>query len=217
MTIESVETIVGLGSAILGIFVFFILQGKIIRDGEEKKIDLFNLTLNTANNFLADSVNWSDLRSSLRASATSNFDFTITSTHSFYKPTSSGSGRRNEFVWSDGFGLPRLVNLQMNARMRIAPPPPEKDESEAVPDTTALADSLESFNIGEDPITAGLRDFKLPWDLTANFTYNINKNNINNILFACSQNMNDLFFIRIDQIDIAPFISGCPNFFLSAC
>ena len=69
----------------------------------------------------------------------------------------------------------------MNARMRIAPPPPEKDESEAVPDTAALADSLESFNIGEDPITAGLRDFKLPWDLTANFTYNINKNNINNI------------------------------------
>ena len=118
-----------------------------------------------------------------------NFDFSMTATHSFYKPTSSGTGRRNEFVWDDGFALPRLVNIQLNARVHLAPPPPDKDEEEPKPDTTALADSLESFNIGTDPITEGLRNFKLPWDLTTNFTYNINKSNISNIQRRLDMNL----------------------------
>jgi hypothetical protein len=163
----------------MNISVNNLFQGKIIRDGEEKKIDLFNLNFNTAHNFLADSVNWSDLRSNMRASATKDLDFSLSTTHSFYKPNSSGSRNSDEFVWNDGFAWPRLINLQLNARFHIAPPPPEQKE-EIAPDTTLEADSLEFVDNTTDAITEGLKQFKLPWDITTNFTYNVNKANINN-------------------------------------
>jgi hypothetical protein len=173
----------------MNISVSNLFQGKVIKDGEEKKIDLFTLNLSTSHNFLADSLKWSDLQSSLRASASRNFDFTMTTTHSFYKTGRTGRGRRNEFVWNEGFALPRMVNFRLNARVHLAPPPPEEEEKEVQLDTTALADSLESFNIGTDPITEGLRNFKLPWDLTANFTYNINRNDINNVQNRLDMNL----------------------------
>ena len=160
----------------MNISVNNLFQGKVIRDGEEKKIDLFNLNFSTANNFLADSVNWSDLRSNLRASATKDLDFNLSTTHSFYKPNSSGTRNSNNFVWDDGFALPRLLNLQLNARFHLAPPPPEQKEG-AIPDTSVQSDSLEFIDNTTDAITEGLKQFKLPWDITTNFTYNINKTN----------------------------------------
>jgi lipopolysaccharide assembly outer membrane protein LptD (OstA) len=156
-----------------------LFQGKMIKNGEEKKIDLFYLNFTTAHNFIADSLKWNDLQSSLRASASRDLDFSFTATHSFYKPTSRGTGRRNEFMWENGFEMPRLVNFQLNARVHLAPPA-NKDKQNAAADSTLIADSLQVPDITVDPITEGLRNFSLPWDLTANFTYSLYKNDINN-------------------------------------
>ena len=97
-----------------------------IREGEEKKVDLFNLNFSTSHNFIADSLKWSNLNSNMRASASKDLDFNINASHSFYKPTGSGRGNRNEYVWKDGFALPRLLSVQLNARFHLAPPPPEQ-------------------------------------------------------------------------------------------
>lgn len=158
-----------------------LFQGKTIKNGEEKKIDLFNLNLNSAYNFIADSLKWSDIRSSFRAKASKDFDFTFSATHSLYKPRSSGTSRRNEYVWENGFNFPRLVNFQLNARLHIAPPA-EKEKKEAVVDTTALEEGFEEPDIVKDPIKEGLKNFKLPWDITTNFTYSVNKSNVNNVI-----------------------------------
>jgi lipopolysaccharide assembly outer membrane protein LptD (OstA) len=164
----------------MNISVANLFQGKILRDGEEKKIDLFTMNLNTGYNFLADSLKWRNLSTNLRASASRNLDFNVSFLHSFYKPNYDGRGFRNEYVWENGFGLPRLLNVQLNSRVHIAPPPPKENAKTEV-DSTLLADSLAMTQIGIDPVTQELRDFKLPWDLTANFTYTYNKNDINNI------------------------------------
>ncbi len=156
-----------------------LFQGKIIKNGEEKKIDLFNLNFSTSHNFIADSLNWGDIRSNLRARASKDFDFTISTTHTLYKPRNDGTGKRNEFVWKDGFALPRLLNVQLNASVRLAPPAPKKEEAKV--DTSEVADSLETPIIGRDPITEGLKKFNLPWDLTARFSYQYDKRDINNI------------------------------------
>ncbi|UCF64651.1 MAG: LPS-assembly protein LptD [bacterium] len=165
----------------MNISVANLFQGKMIRDGEEKKIDLFNLNFGTSHNFIADSLKWSNLNTSMRASASKDLDFSVSANHSFYKPTGSGRGNRNEYVWSDGFALPRLLNVQMNARFHLAPPPPDQEKS-AQPDTTLQSDSdsLEIVDNTTDAITEGLKKFNLPWDLTTNFTYSIDKNDVNN-------------------------------------
>jgi len=165
-----------------------LFQGKMIKNGEEKKIDLFYLNFSTAHNFIADSLKWNDLQSNLRASATRDLDFSFTATHSFYKPTSRGTGRRNEYMWENGFEMPRLVNFQMNARVHIAPPA-AKDKESAAADSILAADSLQVPDITVDPIAEGLRNFTLPWDLTANFTYSFDKNDVNNTRKSFDMNL----------------------------
>jgi hypothetical protein len=164
----------------MNIAVNNLFQGKVIQNGDEKKVDLFNLNLNTAHNFLADSLKWSDIRSSLRAKASKDFDFTLSATHSLYQLAENGQTKIDKFVWENGFGLPRLVRFQLNARLHLAPPQP-KQEGTAGADTTALPDTLTTPMIGTDPITEGLKKFKLPWDLTTNFSYSVDRSNINEV------------------------------------
>lgn len=155
-------------------------QGKTFKNGEEKKIDLFYINFSTSHNFIADSLKWSDLQTNLRASATRDLDFSLSAVHSFYRPTSRGTGRRNEYVWEKGFELPRLITFRLNANIHIAPPPP-KDKKSSVEDTTQIADSLQIPDITVDPITEGLKNFTLPWDITAQFTYGLNKYDITKV------------------------------------
>ncbi len=166
----------------MNISISNLFQGKMMQEGEEKKIDLFTLNFSSSYNFIADSLKWSNIRSSLRASASRNFDFSVSTTHSFYKAGHSGRGSRNEFVWEDGFGLPRLLRVQLNARVHLKPP--EKKEEEK-PDTTEGEVPGEAYEegptIGRDPLMEGLKDFKLPWDLTANFNYSLDRSDINNV------------------------------------
>ncbi|MEJ2538180.1 MAG: putative LPS assembly protein LptD, partial [Calditrichia bacterium] len=168
----------------MNISVSNLFQGKVINEkGEEKKIDLFNFNFGSSYNFIADSLKWSDIQSSFRTKASKDFDLTFSMVHSLYKPTSSGAGRRNEYIWENGFGLPRLVNFQLNARLHLAPP--EKKEKKEAEQATVLEDSTlaeeeQEPDIVRDPITEGLKEFKLPWDITTNFTYNYNKSNIRN-------------------------------------
>ncbi len=155
-----------------------LFQGKIIQNGEEKKIDLFNMNFGTSYNFIADSINWSDLRANMRTSISKDVDFNLTTTHTFYQPSVTGTGKVDRYVWEDNFALPRLLFLQMNARFHLAPP--QSREQKAREDTTQVADSLAISDIASDPITEGLKRFTLPWDLTANLSYSIDKSNIYN-------------------------------------
>ena len=170
-----------------------LFQGKIIRDGEEKKIDLFNLNLSSSYNFLKDSLNWSDVSSQLRADAYKNLNLTVSARHSLYKAGSSGRGNRNEFVWNDGFALPRLLNVSFSTRIHLAPPKKkekkddeeklEEDElaadvDEAVDDDIYIDDS-QTGDITRDKTKDNLKKFSLPWDLSASFTYSLDRSNIN--------------------------------------
>lgn len=159
-----------------------LFQGKIIKDGQEKKIDLFNLNMNASYNFLADSLKWSNIRSSLRARASKDFDFTLSATHSLYEANRSGFGDRNEYVWENGFSLPRLLNVNLNARIHLKPPEKKTEEKPETPaDTTEAGAGPAEEDVTVDPEVEGLKKFKLPWDLTANLTYSLDRRNSDNI------------------------------------
>ncbi|HFE64016.1 MAG TPA: LPS-assembly protein LptD [Caldithrix sp.] len=164
----------------MNISVNNLFQGKIIRDGEEKKIDLFNLNFSTSYDFIRDSLKWNDLTSRMQARASRDFDFTFSATHSFYKYGHQGSRRRNEYVWQNGFALPRLVRLQANARVHLSPrtkkqtPKPATEPVEGEPES-------EQPDITKNPLEERLKNFKLPWDLSANFTYSLDRSVRNSV------------------------------------
>ncbi|GAB4369487.1 MAG: putative LPS assembly protein LptD [Calditrichia bacterium] len=163
----------------MNISVSNLFQGKMIRDGEEKKIDLLTANFNTSYDFLRDSLKWNDVSGRFQARATKDFDFTISTVHSLYKVGHKGSGRRNEYVWENGLSLPRLVNIQLNARIHLTPPASDKEKS--VADTLEEGQDLETDDITKDPLVESIKGLKVPWDLTVNFSYNMNRSNIRNI------------------------------------
>ncbi|MBN2365394.1 MAG: LPS-assembly protein LptD, partial [Calditrichaeota bacterium] len=153
-----------------------LFQGKVIRNGEEKKIDLFNMNMNSGYNFIADEFKWRNINTSIRASASRDFDLSTSFVHTLYKRGEGGRTLQNEYVWEDGFALPRLLRSQLNARIHLKPPEKEKKRATDI-DTTQVADSPAMSDITADPVREGLKEFKLPWDLTANFTYTYDKSN----------------------------------------
>ena len=170
-----------------------LFQGKMIRNGEEKKINLFNWDLSTNYNFLADSLRWGEINSSLRTQATSKFNFTLTATHSLYKVGHGGYGRRNEFVWQNGFSLPRLVNLRINTGFRLTPPrreekgkrpAAESDTAEVGLPTAGVEDLVRNQDIEM------LRNLKFPWELSVNLVYNVNRSNVRAVRKDFTANVN---------------------------
>ncbi len=165
-----------------------LFQGKMIRNGEEKKIDLFTLNFNSSYNFLADSLKWSSISSSLRAQPVKDINLSFSATHSLYKFGHRGTGNRNEYVWQDGFSLPRLLRAQLNAGFHLAPPA-KKEKKENAADSTQIADSLEAENFGSNPVTEELSKFELPWDLTANLSYSVDRSSALNVRKIFSTNI----------------------------
>jgi lipopolysaccharide assembly outer membrane protein LptD (OstA) len=158
-----------------------LFQGKIITKDEEKKVDLVRMTTSTNYNFEADSVKWADLRTSINAKPHRAIDISANATHSFYKPTGSGTGKRDELVWDpSNLKFLRLLNwnVTMNGRFRIKPPEKKEEAGQALADT---ADTLQqnqlfaeqglSRDITRDPNVDALRGFKIPWEIGANFSY----------------------------------------------
>ncbi len=171
----------------MNISVNNLFQGKIIREGEEKKVDLFSLTSTSSYNFAADSLKWNPINTTLRAKASQNLSFNLSTIHSLYKIGPSGFGNRNEYVWENGFSLPRLLQVRLNAQVHLAPPKKKaKEKTEEAPEEGEEPENPDEEpeepvdNMYSNPMD-NLSKFKLPWDVTMDFAYSVNRNSITNI------------------------------------
>ena len=175
----------------MNISVSNLFQGKIIRGEEEKKIDLFRMTVSTSHNFALDSLRWSNLRTSLQAKPHPKLNFNFNAQHTFYKPRANGRGRRDEFVWSDGFALPSLLNWDVNMSYSLSLRPPEKKSPNApapgdVPPDTLDDDILDANRISDENPSGSLlvtdrqleefEGLNVPWNLSMNFNFRYNDN-----------------------------------------
>ncbi len=109
----------------MNIAVNNLFQGKVIRNGEERKIDLFRVNFRTAHNFAADSLRWRDLSTTFNSKPLKDLNISANATHSFYKRNAKGQ-KRNELVWSDGFQLPDLVRWNIGVTYRVSLKPRDK-------------------------------------------------------------------------------------------
>ncbi len=176
----------------LNIGINNLFQGKIIRNGEEKKIDLFRLNTRTAYNFAKDSLQWSNLTTSLVARPNNNFSMSLRSTHSFYQKGPSGK-RINKFVWSDGFKLPDLVDWRLTMNARISLKSPHKTETKPTPvspdtslqeqDQTDVFGQAGNGDIDEEErrVEQAFQGFDRDWNVDMNFTYSYAQSQTGNI------------------------------------
>lgn len=155
-----------------------LFQGKIIRDGEEKKIDLFRVNFNTSHNFAKDSLRWNNLSTSLQSRLHQNLNLTFNSTHTFYE----NNGRRNKLVWDDGFELPNLLNwtVNMNYNVSLKPPEKKKKDDKAVAEDSVAQDIVDAVDFNNNQ-NRSFRDeedeyedfdsFNVPWNVDMGFNF----------------------------------------------
>lgn len=97
-----------------------LFQMKTEKDGRERKIDLFTNSLSLSHNFEADSLKWSRLSSSFRASPSRLFNFTLNMSHSLYKFDSVHGREVNRLLVKENIWSPlRLTSLSLSSSLRI--------------------------------------------------------------------------------------------------
>jgi hypothetical protein len=144
----------------------------------EEKIQLLNLDGSLSYNFAADSVKFSPLNVGFRTQVGSWFSFNGNSTFTLYDIDDQARSI-DKFLIDQGKGLLRLTNFNFSISTSLSG---EKLRS-SVPEEETSVYQTDEFQLG----TAGNRyqgiydiqdpDFTIPWDISLNYNYSLNKAN----------------------------------------
>ncbi|MBU2493622.1 MAG: LPS-assembly protein LptD [Bacteroidetes bacterium] len=174
-----------------------IFEIKTIKDptdttSQSQKIQLLNFDLRTSYNFAADSVKFSDLSLSYRTQIGELLSFSGNSTYTFY--AHNGSTAINKFLISEGRGLFRLKNLGFSISTRLSGDKltdekrTGKDQNKFNPDDNDIipqnTNSAKSLYDEQD------KDFSIPWNLSLDYNYNLNKTDPNKPIKSSTVGLN---------------------------
>jgi hypothetical protein len=159
-----------------------LFQMKLGEGEKEKKVDLFNLDINGGYNFAADSLNWSNLSTSLRANPKKELALSMNLSHSFYGFNRATGRIINELIF------PRLLQVGFDARWNLKGKAAQQKLNQSAslggPLTTAGQQLSEPGGL---PTTDPYQDrllpesafsaLDVPWSASISFSYRINKFN----------------------------------------
>ncbi len=164
-----------------------VFQGKLIdADGKETKIDLLTATFSTQHNFLADSLKWSNLNTSLRTSIFGNA-LQVSTSHSFYA-LNENNKTINRLLPAEG-KWPRLLNLTTSFGFRLNNKNlekflfPEKTEVPGQPAASLPEAGDEGILTAQRQLSErtdlkeSTKKINQPWSLSFNFNYSLNAAN----------------------------------------
>jgi len=149
---------------------------------KEEKIQLLNLDGSLSYNFAADSLKFSPLNVGFRTQVATWFSFNGNSTFTLYDTGPNGN-LIDKFLINQGKGLLRLTNFNFSVSTSLSG---EKLKSSDTQTETAPYQTDE-FQLGgagnqyrgiydiEDP------DFTIPWDISLNYNYSLNKSDPANV------------------------------------
>tara|TARA_Y100001980_G_C14556650_1_gene349089 strand:- start:10982 stop:14572 length:3591 start_codon:yes stop_codon:yes gene_type:complete len=173
-----------------------VLQAKIKKGEDEKKIDLLSWRMNSSYNFAADSMQLANLRSNIRSKLARKLNLDLSMTHDFYsynEETRKRTGKlikKQMFKNSGSIIYPRLTNMRLSTGFRIKSknwinPSSEKSFEE---DTTFVEDDLAGpgLNKTEEKIKGNLKNKNL-WNsnISLSFSYSaLNPSNISKTFWA---------------------------------
>ena len=159
----------------------------------EKKVSLIeNFTVGQSYNFAADSMNWSDINTSLLLRLTKNFNLNLNATWDVYTYALSPSGspvRVNKTRLQAGKGLGRLSStgtsfsytFNNNTFKRKKKKDEEKKDDGVPPDSEGYEEDYSDGrrpsqnNGGNDDMSFssdGYMDWSIPWSLSVNYSIN---------------------------------------------
>jgi lipopolysaccharide assembly outer membrane protein LptD (OstA) len=143
-------------------------------DSTSSKFQLLNLNAGINYNFAVDSLNFSELGLNYRTQIGDFLDIGGGASFNLYKYV-DGVGRINRFLWSEEKKLAQLTNFNISLSTTI-----QGGELNPVSsDSTLQEEELSEGSTEESEYTGiyydGPVDFSIPWSLTFNYNYNINK------------------------------------------
>lgn len=146
---------------------------------QEKKIQLLNLNASIGYNFVADSMKFSDINLNYRTQIGEYLNFSGSSSYSLYDYSEEGRdiGR---FLSDGGRGFIRLKNFNFSVSTTMSG---DKLKSSDRGDGNSGADTTEHAQLQDEGSSyKGLYDsqepdFSIPWSVSLNYNYNLNKNN----------------------------------------
>ena len=152
-----------------------VFQAKIGEDDDVKKIDLFSWRMSTSYNFVADSLKFANLRSSVRTKLGKKLNLDLSMTHDFYKIVENdGQFKRINQLNK----VPRLINARISTGFRFS--------GDLLDDTEVESDGLEEDSTEIDDLEfsnfRGGTSFKTDptgklWSTSLNLGYSLNKSN----------------------------------------
>jgi hypothetical protein len=171
-----------------------LFQAKFIdEDGKEEKVDFFKANFSASHNFKADSLKWSNLRSSFSTRILGK-DIRVTTTHSLYNL--GKSGKVIDQLFYEKGKLPRLLNLNTSFGYTISDKTfssKEEDKKEsrkekrengsteddevnqaAKQDSIEQSMGFESTQSKEKEIT---KNISIPWSASFNINYSLSRQN----------------------------------------
>jgi lipopolysaccharide assembly outer membrane protein LptD (OstA) len=162
-------------------------QGKMIHpDGTEKKLDLLTWNISTSYNMLADSLNWSDINSSITTSLGKNLRLTGGMVHSLYETRPDGTGRINTF-YSQSHRFPfRFVRANASFGFSLNSDMFSRSETKKEKKEEPQNEGEEIENIGgisyviQENRIEKLRNLDMKWDANFQFSFSYNRSNIFN-------------------------------------
>ncbi len=143
---------------------------------KENKIQLLNLDGSLSYNFAADSVRFSPLTVGFRTQVGNWFNFNGNSSFTLYETNALGSNI-DKFLIEQGRGLFRMTNLSFSVSTSLSG---EKLKSSGTKDQSSEYQQDE-FQLGSAEGTyKGIYDnkdpdFTIPWDITLNYNYSLDK------------------------------------------
>jgi lipopolysaccharide export system protein LptA len=162
----------------MGISVNNLFQAKVGNDEEERKIDLFTVNFNTSHDFNRDSLKWSDLATSFRATPVSGVNMTMNTSHSFYEIKNNRPV--NNFLLTSG-KLPLLLSFNaglsfaLNSKMFVKEEDQEKKKiegestEEEFSDTGMMNPSMIQQEKESDRYAA--KNLDMNWNASFNLNY----------------------------------------------
>ncbi len=173
-----------LSFSISNIFETKRIEADSVDQNQNRTLKILNLDASTRYNFAADSLNLADITMSLRTKIAGKVDLTMNGTFSPYNIDPTTGRVVNSYVWSPGnFAFARMRSLRASARTSIRSPnssPGRPVENRRSANRTApLPSGTNPFGDRDDQqfFDDGLAysDFAIPWSLSFDFTFSLNK------------------------------------------
>jgi lipopolysaccharide export system protein LptA len=181
----------GFGGGNIGFSLRNLFQMKKGEGDEAKKIDLFNVDLNTNYNMRATNNKLSDLRSSWTANPIRTMSLSASTNHSFYDYDYEINRTGENFVWKNGH-MPRLTNVRFNMRFRLqgkgekATSKRDRNLPQSFEEQQALERGEEELSVLEEELIEGRDRFEseraisglsIPWRMNIAFNFDLNRSN----------------------------------------